>query len=455
MRDVVMLVIGFILSVGNGLFVAAEFSLVNLDRRELEVRRKRGESGLDSVIDALKITSTHLSSAQLGITLTTLLTGYTFQPAVSNLVREPMLAMGLPSATVTGAGAVIGVALATTISMIVGELIPKNFALSLPLPTARKVVPFQAAFTKTFFIIVKLFNDTANRVVRLFGIEPKEEISAARTAEELSSLVRHSALEGVLDMEQAALLTRTLRFSNHTAVEVMTPRVKVEFVAASDSVESLIDKARETGFSRFPVFEESFDDIVGVAHLKNAYALPVDAWKSTLISEITSRVSFVPETQGVDTLLGEIRGHGHQIAVVVDEYGGTTGIVTLEDLAEELVGELTDEHDAAEHSIERLKDRLIIDAGLRPDELHDWTGLEIPENGEYDTLGGFMASSLDRVPEVGDTVDLDSGELSVKSMDRATVLEIEYLSHDPENDGALDSLEERIRRMRTREESDE
>lgn len=455
MRDILMLVVGFILSVGNGLFVAAEFSLVNLDRRELEVRRKKGETGLDSVIEALKITSTHLSSAQLGITLTTLLTGYTFQPAVSNLVREPMLAMGLPTATVTGAGAVIGVALATAISMIVGELIPKNFALSLPLPTAKRVVPFQAAFTRAFYVIIKIFNDTANRAVRLFRIEPKEEISGARTAEELSSLVRHSALEGVLDLEQAALLTRTLRFSNHSAVEVMTPRVKVEFVQANDSVESLIAKSRDTGFSRFPVFRESFDHIVGVAHLKHAYALPIQEWSNTPVSQITSKVSFVPETQGVDTLLGEIRGHGHQIAVVLDEYGGTTGIVTLEDLAEELVGELTDEHDAAENAIERLDDRLIIDAGLRPDELHDWTGLEIPENGEYETLGGFMASSLDRVPEVGDSVDLESGELSVRSMDRATVLEIEYVSNDPENDSALDSLEERIRKLRIKEESDE
>lgn len=455
MSEWVMLVIGFILAIGNGMFVAAEFSLVNLDRRELEARREKGEEGLGTIIDALKITSTHLSSAQLGITITTLLTGYTFQPAVSSLVRGPMLAVGLNEATVTGAGAIIGVALATVISMVVGELIPKNFALSVPLVTAKAVVPFQAMFTKALHPVIKLFNDTANSIIRRFGIEPKEELSGARTADELSSLVRHSALAGDLELDLAVRLQRSLSFPSRRAVEVMTPRTQVNFVESTDNVGQVMDLSRDTGHSRFPVYENSTDRVIGLVHLKHAFALPQETWESTPVSEIMSDVTFVPETVGVDELLHQLRTHGHHFAVVLDEYGGTAGIVTLEDLTEELVGELTDEHDVAEERITRLEDRLVLDAQMRPDELQSATGLDVPDTGGYETLAGFLATTLGTVPTVGDEVELETGRLRVKTVDRATVVELEYISNDPENDPALTTLEERIRRMREKGNSDE
>lgn len=455
MNDIVGLVVGFILAIGNGLFVASEFSLVNLDRRELEARRKRGEEGLTTVIDALKITSTHLSSAQLGITITTLLTGYTFQPAVSSLVRGPMLALGLNEATVTGAGAIIGVALATGISMVVGELIPKNFALSLPLPTAKAVIPFQAMFTKALYPLIKLFNDTANSIIRRFGIEPKEELSGARTAEELSSLVRHSALAGDLELDLAMRLHRSLSFPNRRAVQVMTPRTQVHFVKSTDTAAHVMELTRETGHSRFPVYEDSPDQVLGLVQLKHAFALEVDEWASTPVSEIISDATFVPETVGVDDLLRQLRTHGHHSAIVLDEYGGTAGIVTIEDLAEELVGELTDEHDVIEERITRLEDRLVLDAQLRPDELESVTGLIVPDPGSYETLAGFMAASLGSIPAEGDVVELESGNIRVRTTDRATVIDLEYISHDPENDPAMATLEERIRQMREKENSDE
>ncbi len=455
MNDILGLVIGFILAIGNGLFVASEFSLVNLDRRDLETRRERGEENLDTVIDALKITSTHLSGAQLGITITTLLTGYTFQPAVSNLVRGPMLALGLNEATVTGAGAVIGIALATGISMVVGELIPKNFALSLPLATAKAVVPFQAVFTKSLYPLIKLFNDTANSIIRRFGIEPKEEISAARTAEELSSLVRHSALAGDLELDLAVRLYRSLSFPNRKAVEVMTPRTQVHFVKSTDTAADVMELTRETGHSRFPVYEETPDHVVGLVHLKHAFALPGEEWETTQASDITSDITFVPETVGVDDLLEQLRTNGHHSAIVLDEYGGTAGLVTLEDLAEELVGELSDEHDVVEERISRLEDRLVLDAQLRPDELESVTGIIVPDPGSYETLAGFMAASLGSVPSEGDTVQLGDGYFRVKTTERAAVIELEYISNDPENDPAMMTLEERLREMREKGDGDE
>lgn len=455
MNDILGLVIGFILSVGNGMFVASEFSLVNLDRRELEARRARGDKGLDTIINALKITSTHLSSAQLGITLTTLVTGYTFQPAVSNLVQRPLLALGMSEIAVQGVGGIIGILLATLISMVVGELIPKNYALALPLATAKVAVPFQVVFTRIFLPVIRFFNDTANKAVRMFGIEPKEELSGARSAAELSSMVRHSAVSGVLDLDQAVLLQRTLHFSNHRAVEVMVPRPQVHFLSAANTVADLIEKTRESGHSRFPVYEGTIDTVVGLAHFRDAFAISEDDWDSTTVGEIMSDVTYVPEAAGVDNLLQTLRTNGHQFAIVIDEHGGTTGIVTLEDLAEEIVGELYDEHDRAEAAVTRLPDRLIIEAGLRPDELESITGLKVPDDGTYETIAGFVVSEVGRVPAVGDIVNLETGELHVTEMDGTAVATIEYIPDDPDNDPALLSLEERIDRLRSGEEDDE
>lgn len=454
MNDYLGLLLGFILSIGNGLFVASEFSLVNLDRRELEARRDRGEKGLATVIDALKITSTHLSSAQLGITLTTLVTGYTFQPAVSNLIQEPLLSLGLPALTVQSIGGIIGILLATAISMVIGELIPKNYALAVPLATARVVVPFQAWFTKLFLPIIRLFNDTANKIVRMFGIEPKEELSGARTAVELSSMVRHSALTGVLDLDQAARLHRTLRFPNRRAVEVMVPRPQVNFLQDTSTVADVIAIARETGHSRFPVYHDDIDTVVGLAHVRHAFAIPQEEWRQSPVSEILKDVSYVPEVAGVDSLLHTLRTNGHQFAVVIDEHGGTTGILTLEDLAEELVGELYDEHDRAADSITRLPDKIVIEADLRPDELQDLTGLNVPDDGSYETIAGFVVSEVGRIPVVGDVIDLGDGALHVTEMDGAAVETVEYVPTDLENDPAMMTLEERIHQLRSEEAND-
>jgi CBS domain containing-hemolysin-like protein len=215
MSEWIMLGIGLILTLGTGLFVASEFALVNLDRSDLEARRDRGETRLTMTIAALKITSTHLSSAQLGITLTTLLTGYALEPAISTLLAGPLTLTGLPEGAVPVVGSTVAILLATLVSMIIGELVPKNFALALPIHTAKLVIPFQTLFTTVFRPAVSVLNGSANGLLRMVGIEPKEEISGARTAEELSSLVRRSASAGLLEADTATLLNRTLLFSRH------------------------------------------------------------------------------------------------------------------------------------------------------------------------------------------------------------------------------------------------
>ena len=449
MNEWVMVGIGLLLTVGTGLFVASEFALVNLDRNDLEKRRDRGEKSLGPTIAALRITSTHLSGAQLGITLTTLLTGYTFEPAISSLLAGPLGSVGVPAAVVPAVGAVIGVLLATLFSMVIGELVPKNFALALPLATAKIVVPFQTVFTTVFKPLILLFNNTANAIIRSVGIEPKEELSGARSADELSYLIRHSATAGLLDHDDAALLGRTLRFSEHDASEVMTPRVRMRSVELTDDADAVIALSLATGHSRFPVIDGTPDAVTGFVHVKQAFAVDLERRSAVTAAELQSPALRIPETMGADALLTLLRHEGLQIAVVSDEHGGTAGIVTLEDLIEEIVGELEDEHDRHRTGITRRGRSVTFDAAWRPDELLDRTGIEVPEHGDYDTVGGFVTSRLDRLPELGDEVRLESasvgepgspaigGTLRVDRIDGARIVRLRYTPDDPETDPAV------------------
>jgi CBS domain containing-hemolysin-like protein len=421
-----LLAVGLLLTLGTGLFVASEFALVNLDRSDLEKRQERGEKRLGPPIRALRITSTHLSSAQLGITLTTLLTGYTMEPAISRLLAAPLTSAGLPDGLVSPVSTVVALVVATLLSMIIGELVPKNFALALPRETAKLVIPFQALFTTVFKPAVLLLNNSANGILRLVGIEPKEELSGARSAEELSSLVRRSALAGLLEDDTAMLLSRTLRFADLTASDVMTPRLRVKSVERTDSAQTVIELAMTTGYSRFPVTDDGVDDVIGLVHVKQAVAVPREKRSLVPVTALQSEAIRVPETMKLDDLLGELRGRGFQMAVVVDEYGGTAGVATLEDLVEELVGELADEHDRTRAGVVRSRDSLTFPGMLRPDELVERTGLRIPDEGPYETAAGFVMSELGRLPVVGDELGLETGTLRVERLDGRRIDRIRF-----------------------------
>jgi len=433
--EYLLLGVGLLLIVGTGLFVASEFALVNLDRAELEARQARGESRLSLTISALKITSTHLSSAQLGITLTTLLTGYTMEPAISTLLEPLIEAWNVPEAVATPASVTVAMLIATVLSMIIGELVPKNFALALPLQTAKLVIPFQTAFTVVFKPAVLLLNGSANAVLRAVGVEPKEELSGARSAEELSSLVRRSASQGVLEADTASLLDRSLTFARLTADDIMTPRPSMHAISVGDSADDVIRLARSTGHSRFPVYDDDLDDITGVVHLKAAVSVPREKRQEVPVGALSTEPLRVPETVHLDVLVAELRSKGYQLAVVVDEYGGTAGIVTLEDLIEEIVGEVFDEHDRSRAGIVRRAGSITFPGELRPDELLTRTGIAVPEGDVYDTVGGYMMSLLERVPVLGDAVRVESGTLTVARMDGRRVDRIRYVP-DPADPAA-------------------
>lgn len=451
-----LLGVGLLLTLGTGVFVASEFALVNLDRADLEARRDRGETRLGMTIAALRVTSTHLSSAQLGITLTTLLTGYTMEPALSTLLRGPFSGLGISDDVLTPIMTVVAIVIATLLSMILGELVPKNFALALPRATAKLVVPLQTAFTTVFRPAVALLNGSANALLRLVGIEPKEELSGARSAEELSSLVRHSASAGLLEEDTADLLGRTLRFSALTAGDVMTPRLRLSTVERSSTAQDVLELARTTGLSRFPITDDDIDDIVGVVHVKQAVAVPRGKRSEVPVTALRSEPLRVPETMKLDVLLTELRGRSFQLAVVIDEYGGTAGVATLEDLVEELVGEVADEHDRSRADVVKLPGSTTFPGILRPDEVLDRAGVHIPEDGPYETVAGFVMRELGRLPTIGDEVEVEGGSLRVERLDGRRIDRLRF-TPNPEAvpEGIPDPLADVTHGRRGHKESDD
>ena len=434
MNDWMMLALGFALTIGTGIFVASEFSMLNLERSDLEARAERGEKGLTSSIRALKKTATHLSSAQLGITLTTMLTGFLSEPALSHLLIEafpPLLrSLGiegqLSEDAIHAIALVFAMFIATLASTLIGELVPKKLALSIPLEVNKFVVGFQLAFTWVFSWMVFVLNKSGNAIVRSMGIEPKEELSSARTAEELSSLVRRSASLGALNAQTATLLTKTLALSQLVAADVMTPRTRMASLHKDDSVAEVIALSIKTGYSRFPIIEDSSDDVVGVAHVKRAAAIPREKREEVQVTAIMVPALRVPETMRLETLMVELRAKGLQLAIVVDEYGGVAGLTTLEDLVEELVGELADEHDRAKAGVTRGANSSVLFPGMtRPDELLEMA-IKVPADGAYETVAGFLMSELGRIPSVGDTVEIEDGILRVERMDGRRVDRVRF-----------------------------
>ena len=428
MTEWYLLALGVVLTIGTGFFVASEFSLINLERTELERRRDQGERGLSPSIRALKRSSTHLSSAQIGITVTTMLTGFLAEPSLAKIIAPGLEFLDLEKATQEGISLGLSLILATVFSFLIGELIPKNLAISLPLQVNKAVIRFQLAFSFVFGWLVWLLNNTGNAIVRSLGIEPKEELSSSRTAEELSSLVQRSASLGALEQRTADLISKTLELSQLTAAEVMTPRTKLTSLDASATVQDVISLSHSTGFSRFPVFTGSTDDVDGIVHVKAAASVPREKRASVPATALMVEPFRVPETMSLEKLMGVLRSHGLQLAIVVDEYGGTAGIVTLEDLIEELVGELGDEHDRAKVEITGGKDQSYSFPGMyRPDELLEKLAVKVPEDGSYETVAGFLMSQLGRVAAVGDEVQIDGGTLRVERMDGRRVDRVRFI----------------------------
>ncbi|RKT56523.1 hemolysin family protein [Saccharothrix australiensis] len=430
MNGVLVSVLGLVavvaLTIGTFIAVAAEFSLTALERSTVESHLATvGDAKARTVDKAHRSLSFQLSGAQLAITFTTLITGYIAEPAIARLVSPALTAVGLPEAVAAPVSLVVALALATALSMVFGELVPKNLAIAKPLETARAVAGVQAGFSAVFRWLITGLNGAANGLVRGLGVEPADELASARSPQELGALIRSSAEHGTIDPGTATLLDRSLRFGDRTADELMTPRVRVESLRADATVLDLLAKARETGFSRFPVYHGDLDEVRGMVHVKQAFSVPRAQRATTPVSALTRPVQTVPETLSGDALLDRLRASGLQTALVVDEYGGTAGLVTLEDLVEEIVGDVRDEHDRREGAPVRAlgRDSWLMSGLLRDDEVFEATGFRMP-SGDYETLAGLVLAHLGRIPDVADEIRVDGWRITVVSMDRHRVAEL-------------------------------
>jgi len=379
----------------NASFVAAEFSLLALDRARVEAQANQGSRVHRSLLRALQRLTLTMSGCQFGITLSALMLGFVAEPTMARLLTgddHP-----------TGLSVLLAIFVATVLHLIVGEQVPKYIALAAPEATSRKLVPLLAGYSVLVRPLVRLLNGTANSVVRRFGVEPRDEIDTSRTSEELETLITERA-SSVLDPEEVSLLTRSLRFSDKTAVDALIPRVDVDALQRATQVSDLIAHALDTGRSRFPVFDKDLDDIIGVVHVKSVYRLSPEERRTTHVSEIMRDILAVPETRKLEEILSDMRNYRTQMAVVIDEHGATSGIITLEDLLEEILGEIKDEYDndLVEAELENPGSFLV--AGrLNFEEVFDSTGFKIPE-GQYETLAGFVLERLGHLAEPGEKV---------------------------------------------------
>ncbi|OBB70866.1 hemolysin family protein [Mycobacterium sp. 852014-52144_SCH5372336] len=417
-----------LLTAGTAVFVAAEFSLTALERITVDANARSGHRRDKMVQRAHRTLSFQLSGAQVGISITTLATGYLAEPVVARLIHPGLDAIGIPPAYTGGLALVLAIAIATSISMVFGELVPKNLAVARPVPTARWSAGPQLLFSALFTPLIRLTNGTANMILRRLGIEPAEELRSARSPQELVSLVRSSARSGALDPVTAVLVDRSLRFGDRSAEELMTPRQKIEALDADATVAELVTAAIRTGYSRFPIIRGDLDETIGIAHVKQVFEVPIDERATTRLASLALPVAKVPSTLDGDTVMTQIRANGLQTALVVDEYGGTAGMVTVEDLIEEIVGDVRDEHDDEAPDVVPAGRGWQISGLLRIDEVASATAFRAPE-GDYETIGGLVLEKLGHIPDEGESVELEAfdpdGPLESPNRWLATVLRMD------------------------------
>jgi CBS domain containing-hemolysin-like protein len=427
-------VIGLIAA--NAMFCAAEFALVAVDRSRLALAVEAGSRRARLLTAMLPRLNFFLSGAQLGITITSIGLGFVAEPYIADLLR-PLLDDFVSERTARTISLALALALATAVQLVFAEVVPKNVAVSRPERTGLALAIPLRIFSTLFGPVVNLLNDCAAWIVRRFGVEPREELESIRSIDELAVAIRASGEGGRLDPEATRLLTRSIRFGVKEAADVLVPRLSVVAVPDTVSVADLADTSLRSGYSRLPVYGRDLDDVVGVALAKDVLAIEPDQRAATPVTAITGSVDAVPINAPLDDLLGRMRATGKQLVLVVDEYGGTAGIVTLEDLLEEIVGDIEDEYDEPRLTRPAPPGMLVLGGDLRLDEVEEALGLVLPE-GDYETLAGFLLSQLGRIPRPGDFVTWQGWRFDIFEMDRRRISRVVVHPGEPDTDGLID-----------------
>ncbi|MEW2440331.1 hemolysin family protein [Micromonospora marina] len=396
-----------VLTAATGYFVAQEFGYVAVDRGKLKQLADGGDRAAARALEVTGRLSFMLSGAQLGITVTALLVGYVAEPYLGAGLADLLGLAGVSSSVSLPLSVALALIIATVVQMVLGELAPKNLAIARAEPLARALSRSTLVYLKIAGPLITLFDRAAVRLLRRIGIEPIEELPSGATPQDLEQIIAESREEGHLDAEMSDLLDRGLDFRELTAGEAMVPRVDVHTVRADEPVSRIVELL-DTGHSRFPVRgAEGVDDLIGVVGIADVLGVPPAQRATTRVDAVAVPPLLVPETLPLPTVLDRLRSGHRQLACVVDEYGGFAGVITLEDLAEELVGPIRDEDDPPDRAAARQEDgSWVVPARWRIDEVADSTGIELPEAPEYDTLSGLVMRELGRVPEVGDRLEI-------------------------------------------------
>lgn len=397
-----------LLTAATGYFVAQEFGYMAVDRSRLKARAAAGDTGAARAVKITGRTSFMLSGAQLGITVTGLLVGYVAEPMIGVGIGELLGGVGVPQAVGVAAGTLLALLFSTIVQMIFGELFPKNLAIARPEPVSRSLAWSTASYLKAFGWLIWLFDQASNLLLKVLRIEPVHDVEHAATPRDLEWIVAESRDSGELPAELSMLLDRVLDLHERTAEHAMIPRPRVTSVAGDEPVSRAVE-LMESGHSRLPVLGSSIDDVLGVVCLRDVLKLDSKALETVVVRDVVRGAIMVPASLPLPSVLDRLRGGEDQFACVVDEYGGLAGVITLEDIAEELVGEITDEHDPVDEGAASIADGeggWLLPGTLHIDEVERLLGHDLP-SGDYQTIAGLVINELGLLPEPGDAVTVE------------------------------------------------
>lgn len=410
-----------VLLLANGFFVAAEFAYITARRNVLE------QLGTPSGRIAVRLNrdlSLSMAAAQLGITMASLGIGAVAEPAVAALLEQGLGFLPIPENALHVVALIIALLIVVFLHMVVGEMAPKNVAIASPERSATAMAHVFRGYVIVFKPLIVLLNAISNGVLRLFGVKPADSLEVGHSADDLAMIIGAGQEEGVIEDFAHRLLTGAIIFGDLDAAESMIPRPDVMAVSADAPVSAIEQVMRETGHSRIPVYRDDLDDVLGFVHVKDLMGVSDEDRDGAIDPSLIREILFVPESAHIRPMLDEMRRTRIHFAIVVDEHGSTAGIITMEDIAEELVGDIRDEHDRRERKALKTRDgRVLAPALIRPDQLSEY-GIDLPE-GEYETLGGFIMARLGRLPANGDVVEAEGWRLRVISTDGRRVREVE------------------------------
>jgi CBS domain containing-hemolysin-like protein len=418
----------------NGFFVAAEFAIVKVRSSQIAQKVKVGHRRASLAKNIVDHLDAYLSATQLGITLTSLGLGWVGEPLLADMIIGPVGILGIVNPQVVhGIAFGISFAILTFLHIVLGELAPKSLAIQFPETTTLLVsFPLQL-FYRVFKPAIWLLNNTANLLLRAAGISPSGASELLHSAEELQIIVAEGAKTGVLNKTEQELISSIFEFSGTTAKEIMVPRTDMVAIDHKTSRDKIIRTVTEEGYSRMPVFRDTIDNIIGIIHTKDLISL-LEHRDLIVLEDIIRPAHFVPGTIKISQLLRDMQQKKLSMAIIVDEFGGTEGLITMEDILEEIVGEIHDEYDEVLKDVEQSSDgSAIVNARIPIDIFNDKFSVEIPEDNRYETLNGFLYTITGRIPEVQEEIQYENLHFSVlkKSQRRIRLVRVKKLPHPP------------------------